>query len=191
MTWSLIDLCEAGRVPDSLLRWGIRRQLRSRLRQEESRQANDPDPQAELARSLSQGPMVAYVGEANRQHYEVPTEFFRRVLGKHLKYSSGYWPTSQTTLDEAEATMLDLTVERAEIEDGQQILELGCGWGSLTRWLADRFPQSTITAISNSRTQREFIESELARRGHRHVRVVTVGVSSVLVLLCLRTALEA
>ncbi len=121
--------------------------------------------------------MVAYAGEANRQHYEVPTEFFFRVLGKHLKYSSGYWPTPQTTLDEAEAAMLDLTVKRAEIQDGQQILELGCGWGSLTLWMADRFPKSQITAVSNSRTQRQFIESEAARRGYHHVRVITANIA--------------
>ena len=139
--------------------------------------AQFPDAQAELARNLSQGPMVAYAGEANRQHYEVPTEFFCRVLGKHLKYSSGYWPTPQTTLDEAEAAMLELTVERAGLHDGQQILELGCGWGSLTLWMADQFPQSQITAVSNSRTQREFIESEAARRGHRHVHVVTANIA--------------
>ena len=85
--------------------------------------------------------MVVHAQDANEQHYEVPAEFFQRVLGPHLKYSCGYWPDPQMTLADAEAAMLRLTVERAELDDGMQILELGCGWGSLSLWMAEQLPQ--------------------------------------------------
>ena len=109
----------------------------------------------------------------NEQHYEVPAEFFQLVLGPRLKYSCCLWPEGVESLAAAEEAMLALTCERAEIEDGMEILDLGCGWGSLTFWLAECYPACRILAVSNSRTQREFIESRARERGLDSIEVVT------------------
>ncbi|NIN40236.1 MAG: methyltransferase domain-containing protein, partial [Gammaproteobacteria bacterium] len=114
---------------------------------------------------------------ANEQHYEVPAEFFRAVLGKHLKYSSCYWERGAADLDEAEAHMLALYAERAELADGQRVLDLGCGWGSFTLWAAQRYPDSRFTAVSNSHGQRAYIEAQAAARGLNNVEVVTADVN--------------
>lgn len=141
------------RLPEPVLRWGMRRLLAQRLRQE-SRRARSIDAE------LSQGPIALVPDAANRQHYEVPAAFFEQVLGANMKYSGAYWPEGVTTLDEAEAAMLELACSRAQLADGQRILELGCGWGSLSLWMARRYPNSRILAVSNSASQREFIESK-------------------------------
>jgi cyclopropane-fatty-acyl-phospholipid synthase len=104
-------------------------------------------------------PIAREVEKANEQHYEVSPEFFRLALGPRLKYSSCIWPRGVDTLAEAEDAMLELTCARAEIEDGMTILDLGCGWGSLSLWLAERYPNAQIHAVSNSKPQRELIES--------------------------------
>ncbi|HEV2275177.1 MAG TPA: cyclopropane-fatty-acyl-phospholipid synthase family protein, partial [Acidobacteriaceae bacterium] len=113
----------------------------------------------------------------NEQHYEVPPRFFELVLGKRLKYSSGFWEDGCRTLDQAEEAMLSLTVERARLSDGQSILELGCGWGSLTLTMAERFPNSSIVAVSNSAPQRAFLLERLRSMGRRNVRVVTADIN--------------
>jgi cyclopropane-fatty-acyl-phospholipid synthase len=146
-----LALAERGLVPDPLLRWGIRRLLGMRLREEARRAPGAID--AELA----QGRIALVPEAANHQHYELPPAFFELVLGAHLKYSSGYWPEGSETLDQAEAQMLELTANRAQLADGQRVLELGCGWGSLSLWMARRYPNSRITAVSNSAPQRELI----------------------------------
>lgn len=146
-----LALAERGLVPDPLLRWGIRRLLAQRLRQESRRTPGAID--AELA----QGPIALVPETANRQHYEVPPAFFELVLGPQLKYSSAYWPEGTETLEQAETQMLELSASRAQLADGQRVLELGCGWGSLSLWMAHRYPNSRITAVSNSAPQREFI----------------------------------
>jgi len=143
-----------GLLPEPLIRWGIRRLLAQRLRRE-ARRLSTTTIEAEL----SHGPIAPVPEAANRQHYELPPEFFALVLGAHLKYSSAYWPEGVTTLDQAEEAMLELACSRAHLADGQHVLELGCGWGSLSLFMARRFPNSHITAISNSRPQREFIEA--------------------------------
>jgi cyclopropane-fatty-acyl-phospholipid synthase len=114
---------------------------------------------------------------ANRQHYEVPADFFEIVLGRHLKYSSGLWAPETSTLDEAEAAMLRLTCERAELRDGQRVLELGCGWGSLSLWMAARHPGSRFTAVSNSRSQGAHVRTAAARRGLSNLEVLTADVN--------------
>lgn len=111
-----------------------------------------------LLERLSEGPLAVEVEEANRQHYEVPASFFQLVLGPHRKYSSAYWTSDCRHLGQAEAAMLELSCQRAELRDGQTVLELGCGWGSLTEFMARRFPASRILAVSNSASQREFIQ---------------------------------
>ncbi|KAJ7379531.1 hypothetical protein OS493_015322 [Desmophyllum pertusum] len=114
---------------------------------------------------LRESPVAVETARANEQHYEVPTDFFRTVLGKRLKYSSCYWPENVTTLEEAEDAMLKLVCQRAKIEDGHSIMDLGCGWGSLALWLCEQYPRCTVTTVSNSNTQREWIESEARRKG--------------------------
>ncbi|WP_395350864.1 SAM-dependent methyltransferase [Variovorax sp. UC122_21] len=165
---------EKGLVPDTVVRRGIRRLLKDRL--SELYAGNTPAV-AELTqdfvgrmRSASLAPLPE---KANAQHYEVPAAFFGQVLGNHRKYSSCYWPEGTHTLEEAESAALASTCERAGLENGQDILELGCGWGSLTLWMAAHYPGSRITALSNSASQREYIEAEAARRGLANVRVLT------------------
>ena len=118
-----------------------------------------------LIEKLRQSPIAIHTDDPNRQHYEVPSEFFRAVLGKRLKYSCCYWPNGYTTLDEAEEAMLRLTCERARLEDGMEVLDLGCGWGSLSLWIAEQYPNCRVLAVSNSRTQRAFIEAQCRERG--------------------------
>ena len=164
----LDTLLEKDLLPDVLLRAGIRRLLAERLR--ETRLVYSRDA---YVADLSRRPLAEQTAAANTQHYEVPTEFYRLCLGPRLKYSGCLYPTGRETLAAAEEKMLELYVERGRLADGQNILELGCGWGSLTLFLAERFPNATITGVSNSRTQRAFIEGEAERRGLRNVRIVT------------------
>jgi cyclopropane-fatty-acyl-phospholipid synthase len=175
---SLIELVERGLLPDALTRYGIRRLCAKRLVDEG---LDDPAHAGarfqHLLEELQSSPVAIETAAANQQHYEVPTRFFQLCLGRRLKYSSCYYPTGAETLDQAEEAMLDLYGERGELEDGQDILELGCGWGSLTLWMAERYPQSRITAVSNSATQRAHIEASCAARGWSHVRVITRDVN--------------
>jgi cyclopropane-fatty-acyl-phospholipid synthase len=157
-------LIETGRVPDSVLRAGIRASCHVRLAGERVRGRTDA-----FAASLGDEPIALQVDKPNEQHYEVPARFFELVLGPRPKYSSCLFPTGGETLADAEEAMLGLTCERAEVEDGMDILDLGCGWGSLTFWLAERYPGARIVGVSNSRPQREFILS----RGLPNVEVVT------------------
>lgn len=167
----LASLLDRGLVPDPIVRFGIRRLLAERLRTEWARAAEDPaERTARWAARLRTEPVAIETEAANRQHYEVPAEFYQLVLGPHLKYSSGYWPEGVATLAESEEAMLRLSTERAGIEDGQAILDLGCGWGSLTLYLAQRFPNARILAVSNSKSQGEFIAAEAAKRGLGNVR---------------------
>jgi cyclopropane-fatty-acyl-phospholipid synthase len=169
---ALVDrLIESGRVPDPILRAGIRAACAARLRRERRR---PPDARRVFLEQLRASPIAARVEKANEQHYEVPPAFFELVLGPRLKYSSCLWPDGVDTLAGAEEAMLALTCERAGVEDGMTLLDLGCGWGSLTSWLAERYPGARIVAVSNSRAQRETIE----RRGHPNVEVVTADVNA-------------
>jgi cyclopropane-fatty-acyl-phospholipid synthase len=167
-------LLERDLLPDFLIRIGIRRLLAERLREEDK---GDPEAQQahfmRFVESLRASPVAIETQAANEQHYELPCEFFELVLGRHLKYSSCYFDRGITSLDEAEARMLALTCERARLADGDRILELGCGWGSLTLWMAEHYPNARITAVSNSRTQKQFIEARAAERGLRNIEVLT------------------
>lgn len=175
---SLDQLLETNLVPDPLIRIGIRRLLAEKLREEN---LGDVEKQkaALLAyvEDLKQQPIAIETRAANEQHYEVPTEFYKLALGKRLKYSSGMWPDGVTTLDQAEEKMLALTCERAELADGLRILELGCGWGSLSLWMAEKFPGARITGVSNSRTQKEHIDAEAARRGFKNLTIITADMN--------------
>ena len=152
--------------------------LRDRLREED--RGSDEANRARLLAfvdEMKRSPIALRTDSANAQHYEVPAAFFQSVLGPRLKYSSAFFPEGCDSLGDAEEAMLRLTCERAELADGQNILELGCGWGSLTLWMAEHFPNSAITAVSNSASQRAFIESQAAQRGLRNVRIVTADMN--------------
>lgn len=162
-----ISAVEKGWVPDVLTRSAIRRLCRDRL------QSASLEASALFTDSLSRGPIAIAVDRANEQHYEVPAEFFGAVLGPRRKYSCCWWPRESTTLAEAEEAALETTCERAEIADGHAILDLGCGWGSLSIWIAERYPHCRITAVSNSKSQRAHIEGIAAQRRLSNLRVIT------------------
>lgn len=161
-----------------MVRLGIRRTIGLRLRDEsepDDALARHRKEQFVIARSA--GPIAVDTAAANAQHYEVPTEFYRHVLGRHLKYSSAFWEPDVRSLDLAEARMLAMCSERAQLADGQQVLELGCGWGSWSLWMARHYPNSRIMAVSNSRTQREYIESVAHSEGLSNLSVVTADIN--------------
>ena len=170
----MIDfLLEKNLLPDWLIRIGIRRLLGQRLREETARY-----DRAAYVADLKTRALAEQTAAANEQHYEVPTPFYQYCLGRQLKYSSCLYTTGRETLDQAETAMLALYAERAQLADGQHILELGCGWGSLALYNAQRFPQAKITAISNSRTQKEFIDTEARKRGLTNLRVLTCDINT-------------
>ena len=165
-------------VPDWMIRLGIRQLNKQRLRGEDEGDAQRQEERLlRLIDTLKAGPVCVHSDAANRQHYEVPADFFGLVLGAQRKYSCCYWPHGVTTLNQAEEQMLELTAERARLGQGQKILELGCGWGSLTLYMARRFPRSAITAVSNSKSQREYIEAAARERGLTNVRVITADMN--------------
>ncbi len=158
-------------IPDWAIRAGIRRLLRQRLR--EIAHPNPTQRTTEFAAELRRMPVAINTSESKEQHYEVPTRFYQYCLGPRLKYSSCLYERDEDSLAIAEERMLALTCERARLRDGLHILELGCGWGSLTLWIAEKYPQSRITGVSHSRTQREHILGEAARRGLKNVQIIT------------------
>ena len=169
---------ERGWLPDGLVRLGIRRLLRARLA---DIHADDCEVMAADTRrfveEMDASAIAPLPEKANQQHYELPAAFFGEVLGPHRKYSSGYWGDGVEDLAAAEEAALAITVERAGIENGMRILELGCGWGSLTLWMARRYPAARILAVSNSISQRRCIEAEAARDGLDNLRVVTADMN--------------
>ena len=173
-----LQATESGIVPDAFARAGIRRLLRSRLAEIAAARPAEAAACAEaFVAAMRDAPIALVPEKANEQHYELPSAFFGHVLGRRRKYSSAWWPEGVTDLDAAEEAALAATAERAGLADGQRILELGCGWGSLTLWMAERHPRARITAVSNSHSQRAHIEAEAARRGLSNVTVVTVQVA--------------
>ncbi len=168
------DLAERGWLPDLLIRFGIRQLLAARIREElrlgcEGLSHLDRKFVAEIRQS----PIAIHTASANNQHYEVPAAYFDLVLGPHRKYSSCLWPDGVTDLGAAEQAMLEQTCQRAELTDGMDLLELGCGWGSLSLFMAQRYPQSRIEAVSNSASQRQFIMTQAAARGLTNLTVHT------------------
>ncbi len=174
-----IDLAERGWIPDAWLRRGIRRAIGERAQavvdggaeQQLARQ------QAFLAR-LRTSPLALVPQLANAQHYEVPAAFFQRVLGPRLKYSACQFDSDDTSLAAAEERMLETTCQRAGVADGMRVLDLGCGWGSVSLYLAERFPGCRVTAVSNSKSQGEFIRRRADAAGLRNVRVVTADMNT-------------
>lgn len=177
-------LLEKNFIPDFLIRWGARRMTSARLREITSYTAEEH--QAYLNRyidDLKKQPIAINTGEANDQHYELPTEFFRQVLGNHMKYSCGYWKqpvafkSLKDHLSDAEKAMLELTCQRAGVEDGQTVLDLGCGWGSLALYMAGKYPSSKIVALSNSSTQKAYIDSRAKDENIKNLTVITEDIN--------------
>ena len=168
-----LALVERGLVPDALVRAGIRRLLRRRIRDESRRERPD-----DFVEELRRSPVAVEVRAANEQHYEVAPAFFEAVLGPRLKYSACLFAGGAADLAAAEEAMLALVGERARLADGQRVLDLGCGWGSFSLWAAERFPRSSILGVSNSSLQREFILGRARERGLRNLEVVTADVNA-------------
>ena len=174
----LINLAEKGFLPDLLIRLGIKRLCGQRLSEANTlgleALENSHQQWIDL---LTESPVAIVPEKANEQHYEVPAQFFELVLGTNLKYSSGYWSKEVFSLDESEYEMLKITCERAGLVDGQDILELGCGWGSLTCFMAQKFPNSKITAVSNSKDQRNFIQQKNDKLNLQNIKVVNADMN--------------
>lgn len=174
-----ISMAEKGLIPDVLIRQGIRQLCESRLAEismgncEKSAMIEE-----DFILAMNTSPIALVPELANSQHYEVPASFFEYCLGVNRKYSSCFWLKDTRTLDEAEDNALLISCDHADLKDGQHILELGCGWGSLTLFMAARYPNSTITAVSNSNSQREHIMSTALARGLKNVTVVTCDMNT-------------
>ena len=165
-----------GLIPDSLLRRGVRNQGRQRLQM--MKNTDLKQEYLTFLKQASSGKIAVHTDDANNQHYEVDSEFFQYCLGKNLKYSSCYWNDDTSSLDEAEDIMLDLYCKRAKIKDGMTILDVGCGWGSLSLYLAQKYPKSKITGVSNSNSQRKFIEKLGYERNLHNLNIVTKDINS-------------
>lgn len=167
-------MAEKGLVPDSVIRQGIKHLSEVRLKEINAGNCEaSARLQADFIAAMDAAPIALVPELANAQHYEVPASFFQLCLGQHRKYSSCFWLQDTKTLDEAEANALQLTCEHADLQEGQNILELGCGWGSLTLWMAAHYPNSRITAVSNSNSQRQYITNTAKERGLNNVTVIT------------------
>ncbi|MBC7428364.1 MAG: class I SAM-dependent methyltransferase [Bacteriovorax sp.] len=177
LTKNFIKALEHGFIPDPVTRAGIRTLLKKRIEESNDAVKSDPDYLNNYVQSLKKSPLAIMTKEANQQHYEVPTSFYDLSLGLHKKYSSCYWEESTKTLEEAEQLALNLSIEHAGIVDGMRVLELGCGWGSLSLELAKRFPKSQIVAVSNSKTQKTYIDVEAKKRGLPNLSILTRDLS--------------
>ena len=173
------SLLEKNKIPDALIRVEIRKLLKQRLRDEKKISTKlQQQHLMQIIEELKNSPIAVNTIDANEQHYEVPTEFYQYCLGKHLKYSSGYWKDGVNDINTSEKDMLQLTCERAELMNGQDVLELGCGWGSLSLFMAAKYTQSNFTVVSNSRTQKIFIDEQAAQRNINNLAVITIDINN-------------
>ncbi len=173
------DLTEQGFVPDAVIRRGIRFLTKQRLKEINANNAEKMDElRQEFIEHMKNAPLALVPEKANEQHYEVPVDLYLMSLGPNLKYSCAYWPENVTTLAEAETAALHETCLHADLKDGQEILELGCGWGSLTLWMAKHYPGSKITAVSNSNSQREYIENHAKKLGLNNISIITCDMNN-------------
>lgn len=170
---------ERGYIPDRLVRWGIKQLLNQRQKSLQEQDVASAQTQLmNFIATLKKSPIAVIPEVANEQHYEVPAEFFQKVLGPRLKYSCCWFDKGVKDLAEAEEAMLHLTTQRAGLENGHQVLDLGCGWGSLSFWIAEKFPDCQVTAVSNSKIQRAFIESKIKDKKMKNLKVITADVNS-------------
>jgi cyclopropane-fatty-acyl-phospholipid synthase len=177
------SLIEQNKLPDFILRIGVRNLLKQRLNDEI---AGDAEAQQQrfndLLEELRNSPIAINTADANQQHYEVPTAFYQYCLGKHLKYSSGYWRPGVTDIDTSEEDMLELTCQRADLQNGQEVLELGCGWGSLSLFMSAKYPESRFTVVSNSTTQKIYIDQAAKDRDITNLTVITADMNTFQIL---------
>ena len=170
----LIKLSEKQLIPDFAIRYGIRTLLKKRL---DSLVSNNPETniqdKIDFIHKMNSSKIALVPELANKQHYEIPANFYKYCLGRHRKYSSCYWEDNTKNLDEAELLSLKLTTQHAKLTNGQNILELGCGWGSLTLWMAKKFPKSKITAVSNSSSQKTHILEQAKKRNLNNISIIT------------------
>ncbi|KAG5638322.1 hypothetical protein H0H81_000740 [Sphagnurus paluster] len=173
------DLLDKGLVPDFIIRRVIRALLRQRLREIDngSFEANHVAKMRWIEQVRARERIADVPEKANEQHYEVPTKFILSTLGPFGKYSSCLYPTGRETLAEAETFMLESYCEKAQLRDGLDILDLGCGWGSLSLFLAQKYPNSRITGISNSATQKAHIDATAKERGLTNVFIITADIN--------------
>jgi len=172
-----INLLERNQIPDPLIRQGIRWYNQQHLKRLANSVQTDPQHQTQILKTLSEGPLAIAVEAANQQHYELPAAFFEQVLGPHLKYSCAYWKSDSVSLAQAESDMLELYCQRAQLHNARQILELGCGWGSLTLYMARKYPEAQIKAVSNSHSQRQYILARAAQLGLQNLKVETCDIN--------------
>ncbi|MBC7914235.1 MAG: class I SAM-dependent methyltransferase [Pyrinomonadaceae bacterium] len=172
-------LIEKNMVPDVVIRQGIKNLLKQRLNDENKGSvALQQDHLSKLIEQLKASPIAVNTVDANQQHYEVPTKFYQYCLGKNLKYSSGYWKDGVLDIDTSENDMLEITCQRAELINGQKVLELGCGWGSLSLYMSAKFPESSFNVVSNSRTQKEYIDEQAKQRKINNLKVITADMNT-------------
>ena len=172
MSRFLLSLAESGFIPDALIKIAVRFITNNRLKE-----SSINDNKNEIISALSQGVVAEKTYDANEQHYEVPPEFFNQVLGPNLKYSCSLFE-NVNSLDEAEKKMLELYIERADIKNGQEILDLGCGWGSFSLYVAEKYPDIKITSVSNSSDQIAYIKNEAQKRGLSNVKASKMDVNN-------------
>ncbi len=169
-----LGLLEKGLLPDPVIRYGMQQLLANKIAEEKKDGVEAGQARImKIIEEMRAAPIAVATKEANAQHYELPTEFFKLCLGKHLKYSSCYYKQGDESLSQAEGDMLALTCDRAQLADGQAILEFGCGWGSLSLYMAEHFPKARITGVSNSRTQKLFIDAQAKERGLTNLEIIT------------------
>ncbi|EOQ95020.1 cyclopropane-fatty-acyl-phospholipid synthase [Leptospira wolbachii serovar Codice str. CDC] len=172
--FNINSLLEKDIFPDWLIRFRIRQLLNLRIKQERKESVTAQlQHKMNYVNELKKSPIAVHTEAANEQHYEVPSDFFTYVMGPRMKYSSGYWPSLDTSFAESEEEMLRITVERAEIKNGMKVLDLGCGWGSISLYIAEHFPKSKVTGVSNSKTQKEFIDKRAKERGLKNLTIIT------------------
>lgn len=166
-------------VPDFIIRQQIRSLLKARLKEQQLAADQSLEQTIRsLVEELSKSPIAVSTQDANEQHYELPTEFFEYALGPHMKYSCGFWENGETTLKDSEYSMLRLTCTRADLRPGQEVLELGCGWGSLSLFMSKQFPSSNFTVVSNSKTQKKYIDEQAVIRGIHNLTVITSDINA-------------
>ena len=174
MIKKLIKLSESQLFPDYLIRFGIRQLLKKRIASLISQDTeSNHQHKMNFIEAMNKSTIALVPELANEQHYEVPSKFYDFCLGKHKKYSSCYWTDKTNNLNQSESEALELTASHANLKDGQLVLELGCGWGSLTLWMAKKYPKSKITAVSNSKSQKVYILNEAKKRKLKNIKVIT------------------
>lgn len=172
MTKFLLSIAEVGLIPDVFIKTAVRFITKKRLNE-----LGIHENKLNVIKSISEGGIAEKTDDANEQHYEVPPEFFKYALGKNLKYSCSFFDKTDS-LDEAEKSMLELYIERADIQEGHDILDLGCGWGSFSLYVAEKYPSVSITAVSNSKDQIAFIQNEAKRRGLFNIKASKMDVNN-------------